>query len=306
MTEKELQPQSNRCVICGSDCLRSFAAHSPNELSVQVNMVECMKCHFAWQYPLQSDVQQGTDYFEKAYEDSGQRGSQYFDPERKRKIAALEYQFVSESADRCETLLDVGAGAGIFAEVAAENGCRVTAVDPALSPAQFSADGLIRGIRGMIDDIPDGETFDVVTLWDVIEHATQPRELIAQAKARLQVGGWLFIETGNYKSVERASRINRHWIFQLDHRWYFSPSSMRQLLLDAGFADLKLSARVLRPDWNGTADYGGPSRLQLAKAVARNPFRLSEELSRFRYLRQATGWEMSGLNIFAIAARKPE
>ena len=213
--------------------------------------------------------------------------------------------FVSTLPVTIGNLLDIGAGAGIFAEVAAGHNWNVTAVDPALDLNRLENYPRINAIKGTTAQIPETELFDVVTMWDVIEHTANPVELIHDAKEYLKEGGWLVLETGNYRSAERVRGGTSHWIYQLDHRWYFSPKTLERLLSSIGFADFIFAERVLRPDWNGSINYAGPSIPHLLKRIAKDPFHFRTHLSMYFGLIQAMEWEMSGVAIFAMGARLP-
>jgi 2-polyprenyl-3-methyl-5-hydroxy-6-metoxy-1,4-benzoquinol methylase len=81
------------------------------------------------------------------------------------------------------------------------------------------------------------ESFDVVTMMDVIEHVPQPSELMSEIYRVLRPGGVVFIVTPNFASFfvwlygPRAYAI---WPDQ--HVIYFQPSTMTKLLRRAGFA----------------------------------------------------------------------
>lgn len=300
-----LAPKSDHCCICGSSSLRRFRARAFDAKAwTEISLVECRSCVFAWQYPFVRSEQESAAWFDDAYDGRNGAPSDYFSDEGKREIARLELAFVDSLPGVRGTLLDVGAGSGVFAALAAESGWTVTALDPALDPRRVANGGGITAVRGTIDDLPRDSTFDVVTMWDVIEHATSPRELLEQAAERLQPDGWIVVETGNYKSVARVAGGNDHWIYQLDHRWYFSPDSLRALLEDLGFGELVLADRVLRPGWQGKTRYAGPSRRRLLGSILRDPLRAKARWAEHRELRTASRWPAAGLEIFAIAARR--
>ena len=302
--EYDLSPQSQECLVCGTSVLSRFKAQASDcKNKSLVNIVECKKCGFAWQYPLGRTAEQSVEFFESAYEGKGKTESDYFSPKRKRDIAKLEFGFIKTIPGDNKTLLDIGAGAGIFAEVAVENGWSVTAVDPALEVDMIKKNGLIKPIRGTIDQVPKNELFDIVTLWDVIEHTMNPIELIINAKKHVKKGGWLVIETGNYKSADRICGGKSHWMYQLDHRWYFSPESIKKLLTKAGFANFIFAEKVLRPGWANDITYAGPSRYLLLQSIVKTPTQLLNFLSKYFALIKAKKWEMSGVEIFAIAAQ---
>jgi len=304
MSELEFKPQGQQCLVCGSERLRSFKAQAADAESPSlINVMECESCVFAWQYPLGRDEQQSLQFFETAYADEGQTISDYFSPDLKREIAELEHEFLAGLPVGHETLLDIGAGTGTFAEVAAEHAWNVTAVDPALDIERIRSNPMIKAVKGTTEQIARGELFDVVTMWDVIEHTTNPLDQIADARQYLKEGGWLVIETGNYKSASRVMGGTSHWMYQLDHRWYFSPESLEQLLREAGFSEFIFSERVLRPGWHGRVDYAGPTPASLLKSAVKDPLHLRMHLSRYSWLKRAAAWQMPGIGIFALAAR---
>lgn len=299
-----LESQGNSCPICGSSRLRNFRAEAADvAASTPVHIIECKTCVFAWQYPLTRTAQESVQFFEAAYLGSGECNSSYFDPAYKRQIAELEYGFVSTLSASPGSLLDIGAGGGMFAEVATEGGWSVTALDPALDIHRLRGNPKVTAIKGSMEQISSDSRFDVVTLWDVIEHTEDPMGTITKAKEYLKKDGWLILETGNYKSIGRISGGLSHWIYQLDHRWYFSPDSMKRLLRTAGFSEFVVSDKVLRPGWSGCATYKGPSRLKVVQSIIRDPIHLGTHLSTYAALNLARNWEMPGIEIFALAAR---
>jgi len=300
-----LVPERRSCCICGSPALRRFSAHASDTRDrAPVAIVECRSCAFAWQYPVGRTEHESVAWFDAAYEGNDPTKSGYFSTEGKREIAQLELEFVNGLPTPGRSLLDIGAGSGVFAMQAVDSGWSVTAIDPALDAVRLPRSDRLRVLRGTLDDIRIDERFDVITLWDVIEHATSPAELVADATRRLDDDGWIVVETGNYKSAARVTGGIDHWIYQLDHRWYFSPDSLRLLLEELGFREFVLSDRVLRPGWNGSVRFSGPSRRNLLKAAIRDPLRAGSHWLQYRRLRTASTWNASGLEIFTLAARR--
>ncbi len=305
MSQRNFDPASEHCLICGSPLLAEYGARAFDTADKAVVKIrKCGACSFAWQYPLGRSPDESREFFENSYNEAEQGINDYFDPVKKRQISDLELEFAAELPCTNKTLLDIGAGSGIFAQAAAEAGWAVTAVDPALDCARLLAYPTINAIKGTIDDIAIDSRFDVVTLWDVIEHAENPVDLIARAAPFVSENGWLLVETGNFKSVDRVYGGCEHWIYQLDHRWYFSPESIEKLLHEAGFTDLVFSRRVLRPGWQGKADYLGPSRISLLKSLLRQPLQIRKHLRLYEELIKAKTWEMPGIGIFAVAGRR--
>ncbi len=303
MHKIEFEPSDKNCVICGSKQLFQFKANA-FDAQTHVNIIECTSCNFAWQFPLGRTPQESVQFFEDAYKDKGKSQSEYFNPQKKYEIAKSEFEFLNELTTEGKNLLDIGAGAGIFAEVAADNGWNVVAIDPAIDIERLKNKSMIQAIKGSIDQIPENELFDVITLWDVIEHVSNPTEIILTASRYLKEGGWLVIETGNYKSADRVECGKNHWMYQLDHRWYFSPDSMKTILSSVGFSEFICSNKVHRPNWKDSAHYAGPSRGKLLKKFLLDPLHIFIHIKIYFNLLKAKKWSRSGIGIFTIAARK--
>lgn len=303
----QFEAQDRGCPICGANRLRKFKAYASDaDDGSHINVVECMRCLFAWQYPMEQNEGDSVQFFSAMYADGNDRQNNYFNPDYKRRISMLEHEFVAGLPVRRGELLDIGAGAGVFAEVAAQHGWHVTAVDPALDEDRIRDNPRVDAVRGTTEQLDGEGAFDAVTMWDVIEHTTDPMAQICDARGFLKDGGWLIVETGNYKSVSRVKKGARAWIYQKDHRWFFAPNSLRYLLKEAGFSEFVLADRALRPDWVAKADYtllrrGG----RLLESVARAPLHLRAHLAEYAYLKKARDWEIPGVHIFTIAARKP-
>ena len=199
-------------------------------------------------------------------------------------------------------VIDIGGGSGAFAMAAAQREWAVSTVDPALDAANLAVAG-VKAYKGFLSAVPDNELFEVATLWDVIEHVEEPLNFLCDVKRHLVPQGTLVVSTGNYMSVDRVAGGHQHWIYQLDHRWYFSPQSMTQLLLLAGFEVFNSCHRVLRPGWAGQEQHRGPSLRSLVSAAVKRPMSAAEALRRHRSLRAASRWPQSGLAIFTLAAR---
>jgi 2-polyprenyl-3-methyl-5-hydroxy-6-metoxy-1,4-benzoquinol methylase len=222
-------------------------------------------------------------------------------------VAQAQLQFVLRlGLERRGSLLDVGAGMGYFVGAASAAGFDAVGVEPSRRGADAANARLERGrvIQGTIDDLPAGATFDVITLWDVIEHVEMPMELIQQAAGRLSPGGWLVIETGNYQSNDRIKNGTSWWAFHPEHRWYFAPPVIEGLMRRAGLTGIVHADTVFRPGYQPTGDRR-PSPIGLLRKTLRTPWRALRHAAEFAALRAAARrWpDWVGLPIFTLAGR---
>lgn len=73
--------------------------------------------------------------------------------------------------------------------------------------------------------------WDVITLWAVIEHLTDPQAFVAQAHRLLKSGGKLVIMTGdNTSACARLQGCFDMWLYPPEHLFYFGKKSLGKLL----------------------------------------------------------------------------
>lgn len=301
----------SQCPFCGKSSLRRFSAQA-SDTSVpsraRVNLTECTECVTAWQWPLQRTTEESISEFDAAY--AKQVKDSYFDPAKRAAIGELQRELIAANIAGSGTLLDVGCGDACFAKIMADNGWQVIALDPALPPstADSSECATPQFVRGSFSDLPEGVRYDVITLWDVVEHVEDPLGLITEAANRLAPGGLLVIETGNYQSGGRITGGENWWAYQLDHRWYLAPPQLSQLMTSAGLGELRLTDRVLRPWWNGQKDLPHPKLFTLIKTIIKNPLGCWGALRRYRQLVEGhKSWrEWGGLEIMTMIGHGPK
>jgi 2-polyprenyl-3-methyl-5-hydroxy-6-metoxy-1,4-benzoquinol methylase len=133
-------------------------------------------------------------------------------------------------------LLDVGCHVGVFLELAAGRGWDARGVEPsrwAASQARQRGLGVVCGtLQG--SELP-GDHYDVVTLWDVIEHFTDPAAELREVHRLLRPGGLVGITTMNLDSpIARLLGPRWPWLMQM-HLYYFSVRTLSALLNRCGF-----------------------------------------------------------------------
>jgi 2-polyprenyl-3-methyl-5-hydroxy-6-metoxy-1,4-benzoquinol methylase len=93
------------------------------------------------------------------------------------------------------TLLDVGCGGASFLDVCKRKGWKVEGVDPSSSSSKVASESYdITVHHGEFQDINFDKTFDVITLWGVLEHMSDPISALRKVESLLNVGGVLAFE----------------------------------------------------------------------------------------------------------------
>lgn len=93
------------------------------------------------------------------------------------------------------SILDIGCGSGTFLELCKQNKWRVEGVDPSPTASKKILEKYnIKVHQKDFNDIKFNKTFDVITLWGVLEHMSDPIYAIQNAKKILKKGGLLVFE----------------------------------------------------------------------------------------------------------------
>ncbi|MDA5195132.1 class I SAM-dependent methyltransferase [Govanella unica] len=292
------------CPACGQNqTIKRYVRPATDQPGDWISIIECDDCLFAWQWPLVRSTAESVDFFDEAYGAGEVDG--YFDVNRRRAVATMEVDYLEELGLSGQ-LLDIGCGDGIFSVTAAARGFDVIGLDVALPPSLLT-EGSVASyalLRGTTDDLPTGLSFDVVTLWDVIEHVESPAGLIEAAKSRLKPGGWLVIETGNFESADRVEGGNEWWCWQKDHRWYFTPKVLHRILEAQGFGNFQLCDRLLRPGLRAQSGGLGRDVKRYVSLAVHHPSRMLEFYKTFRTLRRVrSAGPTSALGILTLAAQ---
>ena len=171
-------------------------------------------------------------------------------------------------------LLDIGTGGASFPAVAARRGWAVDACEPNRWLCDWAKKtyGLTVRPGTVFEQQYASESFDLVTLWDVLEHTPDPMKEILEAKRLLKPGGLLVV---NYPDIGSwiARVMGRSWVFLLDvHLYYFTRTTITRLLRTVG-----LEVELIRPHYQRL---GLGYILHRASAVAGAPARVAERAAR--------------------------
>lgn len=147
------------------------------------------------------------------------------------------------------SLLDVGCATGSFLSLAQAKGWQCRGVEvSAFAAAQARERTGCEIFCGKLEDAPFGAgTFDVITMWDLLEHLPDPVQGLEKARRLLKPSGLLLVNTPNENSLLRrvarflyrgsggwiTAPVNR--LYHRYHLYYFSADTLGVLFPRAGF-----------------------------------------------------------------------
>ena len=125
-------------------------------------------------------------------------------------------------------ILDIGAGTGDFLLTAKNDGWEIIGVEPSERAKEIA---IAKGIS-FVDEIRilENNSFDVITMWHVLEHVPNLEFQIQELKRLLKPTGTLIIAVPNFKSYD-AKYYNEFWAaFDVPiHFWHFSKKAIQSL-----------------------------------------------------------------------------
>jgi SAM-dependent methyltransferase len=152
------------------------------------------------------------------------------------------------------SLLDVGCGVGHFVREAALAGYDASGIELSQEAIAFGRKtwGLPIKQGDLLEVNFPKKSFDVITLWQVLEHLAHPNESLEEIHKLLRDSGILVIAVPNLSSVQ--ARLFRGRWYHLDvprHLFHYDPGSLRKLLANHGFKVLSEHHHDTEHNWAG-------------------------------------------------------
>jgi 2-polyprenyl-3-methyl-5-hydroxy-6-metoxy-1,4-benzoquinol methylase len=205
------------------------------------NYVRCCRCGLVYLDPKPS-----TDDLSRFY-----NSAYHYDLENYRRGAAAAERWLRPLAELCgesRSILEIGCSYGFFLGAARRQGWRVEGVEIGEYAGKYARQELHLPVRtGTLFDLShlNGESFDAIVAWHVLEHEPDPLGLLHRAHGLLRPGGIIGLRVPNMESlVARLAGPHWQWLSPPEHIYLYSAQTLAVLLTKAGFEIvLKESAR---------------------------------------------------------------
>ena len=241
-----------KCPICGEE------AHFYFE-KFQRKIFSCQTCglKFVWPIPKPKEI----EFFYRQYWQKksfrGEKALGYLSYLAEKESFLDYFQKVFRQINLLPgRVLDIGCGPGFFLKIAQKNGWQVWGLD--LSAEAVTQARKILKTRRIYQQTLEKSKFlpnffDLVTIFQTIEHVENPLLLLKKVRKILKPKGVLLLTTPN-ASGWQAKIMGQRWFSYRhpDHFWFFSQKSLEILLKKAGFVKIKKGkdpARVYELGW---------------------------------------------------------
>lgn len=195
-------------------------------------IVRCRKCGLIYRNPRESS-EELTDVYKNTIDDV------YSYEARGRYLTFRKLlEFVSLYGEP-GYLCDVGCYTGIFLDLAKEEGWKVFGIEPSVWASAEARKMGLRVINGTLEKLHCFDTrFDAVTMWDTIEHLSDPAGSLRTIGDNLKDNGLLFFTTMDTGSLF-VKCLGKKWPwFMKMHLYYFTRETMTDMLKECGFTVL--------------------------------------------------------------------
>lgn len=245
-TQKDYYSENDReecnCLVCNSNNYTKIGEEAG------LGIVKCNDCSMIYANPRAKASQE--NYFGDS--------SVFFEEARlifkgkKRHHRDKNYEYEVQQLKRFKksgNLLDIGTNMGFFLRKAKDAGYDVEGVEPSPSLAKIAHEQWGIKIHNSFlenTDLPT-ESFDIITLIDVFEHVTNPKELLQKCNSLLKKDGVIAIKipNGDYnhfksKLAKKLGASNNMQIWDVcEHVGHYTPKTFNKIVSEKGFRVIK-------------------------------------------------------------------
>lgn len=197
---------NNKCPWCGSEKAQINLWLKDEFLSKEdFHICECLNCGLSYTMPRPNKEKIGEYYKSEEYY-SHQENKKGFIPrlyESVKKVNLKHKYNLATKGLNVGKMLDIGCGVGDFLHTAEEHGWTCTGVEPSEDAKAIAKTKTTANIINSEDmeKIPDA-TFDLITMWHVLEHVDDLKWQIEQLHRLTKTKGRIVIAVPNYKSYD--------------------------------------------------------------------------------------------------------
>jgi 2-polyprenyl-3-methyl-5-hydroxy-6-metoxy-1,4-benzoquinol methylase len=242
--------KDNKCMVCGGvGELRKWNA---------LDIYECMKCGLAWRKHF--------DLGENYYADLNLEKLSLTEEKAALRLrnSWSRYRAIKQFLPQ-ESICDVGCGEGFFLEVLKKEGKKyVWGIEPSLfsyNQAKTKGHEVFNKDISYLKDM--GEKVNTLTLFNVIEHLTDPETDLETLRNALAPNGVLVIETPNINASLQKVTDHKNSLIYHEHLFYWSKRALKSFLEQHGFKVLCIKHRSF--DWSNASINSSLIRLGLRK-----------------------------------------
>ena len=225
----------NTCPLCGGTHLvKKMTCTDFYASGEQFDLLQCENCGFQFTqgFPVEKEIgkyYETPDYISHSDTKKGMMNELYHLVRSRmlQKKAQLINNITGKTSGK---ILDIGTGTGYFSHTMQQKGWQVEAVEKSAQARSFAKKNFNLDIKddSGLNDFSSG-SFDVITLWHVMEHLEHLNETWERLHELLKDDGCLVIAVPNCSSYD-AQKYKEFWAaYDVPrHLWHFTPDSIKK------------------------------------------------------------------------------
>jgi 2-polyprenyl-3-methyl-5-hydroxy-6-metoxy-1,4-benzoquinol methylase len=203
----------SKCPLCKSGRFLNFAEITDHAVSKEEFILcKCSDCQllFTNPRPNQTSIAPYYDFPEYfSHEDKAKNLTQWVYQRVRNYNISKKVKFIQQFKKKGK-LLDFGCGTGEFLNEAKKQGWKVAGVEPNEKARGQANIKLKNKVRNSINDFKKNSTYDVISLFHVLEHIHELRKTSKKIITHLKSGGYLIIAVPNYESWD-GKKYGKYW-----------------------------------------------------------------------------------------------
>lgn len=229
-----------RCPVCQSEDLQPWMEVKDHFLSGEFFLLKkCLGCGLIFVNPRPGEDETGAYYQSDKYisHDAGSRNLFTFIYRIARHYSIKGKTRIIQNHAKGNRLLDIGCGTGELLDYCQRKGFRTRGVEPGEKARHHAVNQYGLQVAGSLNDLtePDG-SFDIITLWHVLEHLHRLEETISHIGRLLSPDGSLIVAVPNNQSHD-AAWYKEFWAaYDVPrHLYHFNRNTIEKLFGSHGF-----------------------------------------------------------------------
>jgi 2-polyprenyl-3-methyl-5-hydroxy-6-metoxy-1,4-benzoquinol methylase len=216
------------CAVCGNSNPSDFKLNYQKE---NFAVIECKKCTFNFIPPYYRKQISYENYKDENVTKAVRNGNNWVKIERHK----LRYQLIKKYKPS-GSLFDLGAGWGHFMLTGQLLGYDVYGIEVSEQPYLYSKNDLKLPVDHIdFFEMKEDKKFDIVTMWDVLEHIDKADDVIAKCARITAKDGYIIIQVPQIDSYFAKKHKDNWKMMGLDHVNYFGKKTITQLLEKHGY-----------------------------------------------------------------------
>lgn len=223
------------CSVCENNDPQNFTLKYEKE---NFAVVTCNSCSFHFIPPYYRKKIEYTQYKNADVTAAVRSGNNWVKIQRHK----LRFKFIAKYI-KSGRLFDLGAGWGHFMLAGKELGYDVYGVEISEQPYLYCVNDLKLPVDHIdFFEMDESKKFDIITMWDVLEHIDKANEFLVKCSKLTKPGGYLFLQVPQIDSYF-ARRHKDNWkMMGLDHVNYFGKNTITKILANNGYEVVKIKS----------------------------------------------------------------